>query len=199
MPGFDRERVLALAALASSEADQDPIDAAIRGGRQGSRSRARPNGSCASFPSIRRPRRRKPSPSIATATSFASSRARSRWSPSWRRCRPMRRRQVDDLAGAGTPRHRRCRRRAERAAPRRPHRAQRSAARGFGALIAALRDMGVRTIMVTGDSAVTAAAIAGKVGIAGAVCPPEQLSERAERRPIRRVRARRARSRNIGW
>jgi len=31
MPGFDRERVLALAALASSQADQDPIDAAIRG------------------------------------------------------------------------------------------------------------------------------------------------------------------------
>ncbi len=30
MPGFDRARVLALAALASSEADQDPIDAAIR-------------------------------------------------------------------------------------------------------------------------------------------------------------------------
>ncbi|HEY7689511.1 MAG TPA: HAD-IC family P-type ATPase [Dongiaceae bacterium] len=30
MPGFDRDRVLALAAMASSEADQDPIDAAIR-------------------------------------------------------------------------------------------------------------------------------------------------------------------------
>ena len=30
MPGLDRDRVLALAALASSEADQDPIDAAIR-------------------------------------------------------------------------------------------------------------------------------------------------------------------------
>jgi H+-transporting ATPase len=30
MPGFDRQRVLALAALASSEADQDPIDGAIR-------------------------------------------------------------------------------------------------------------------------------------------------------------------------
>ena len=28
-PGFDRARVLALAALASSEADQDPIDAAV--------------------------------------------------------------------------------------------------------------------------------------------------------------------------
>jgi|SRR5581483_7419648 len=30
MIGFDRERLLALAALSSSEADQDPIDAAIR-------------------------------------------------------------------------------------------------------------------------------------------------------------------------
>ena len=30
LPGFDKVRVLALAALASSEADQDPIDAAIR-------------------------------------------------------------------------------------------------------------------------------------------------------------------------
>jgi H+-transporting ATPase len=32
MPGFDRERVLVLAALASSEEDRDSIDAAIRGG-----------------------------------------------------------------------------------------------------------------------------------------------------------------------
>ena len=38
MPGFDRERVLALAALASSEADQDPIDAAIRAAAEASRS-----------------------------------------------------------------------------------------------------------------------------------------------------------------
>ena len=43
-------------------------------------------------------------------------------------------------------------------------------------LIETLRDMGVRTVMVTGDSAVTAAAIARKVGIAGAVCPPERLT-----------------------
>jgi H+-transporting ATPase len=43
--------------------------------------------------------------------------------------------------------------------------------------IATLRDMGVRTVMVTGDSAVTAAAIARKVGIAGAVCPPERVAD----------------------
>ena len=44
-------------------------------------------------------------------------------------------------------------------------------------LVAALRDMNVRTVMVTGDSAVTGAAIASKVGIDGAVCPTEELSE----------------------
>ena len=44
-------------------------------------------------------------------------------------------------------------------------------------LIAMLREMGVRTVMVTGDSPVTGAAIAHKVGIDGAVCPAERLSE----------------------
>ncbi|MGE3712636.1 MAG: HAD-IC family P-type ATPase [Hyphomicrobiaceae bacterium] len=44
-------------------------------------------------------------------------------------------------------------------------------------LIATLGDMSVRTVMVTGDSALTAATIARKVGITGAVCPPERLSE----------------------
>ena len=43
-------------------------------------------------------------------------------------------------------------------------------------LVAALRDMSVRTVMVTGDSAVTGAAIASKVGIDGAVCPTQELS-----------------------
>ena len=43
-------------------------------------------------------------------------------------------------------------------------------------LIAELREMGVRTVMVTGDSATTAAAIARKVGIEGDVCSPELLS-----------------------
>ncbi|HEY5128198.1 MAG TPA: HAD-IC family P-type ATPase [Bradyrhizobium sp.] len=44
-------------------------------------------------------------------------------------------------------------------------------------LIAALRDMNVRTIMVTGDSPVTGAAIAEQVGINGALCPAEKVSE----------------------
>ena len=86
------------------------------------------------------------------------------------------RRQVDDLAeqghrviavAAGPP---------DVAASGRTDRSQRSAARGLRrSSIATLRDMKVRTVMVTGDSAVTAAAIARKVGIAGAVCPPERF------------------------
>lgn len=44
-------------------------------------------------------------------------------------------------------------------------------------LIAALSDLHVRTVMVTGDSAVTAAAIARKVGIVGGVCPAERVAE----------------------
>jgi H+-transporting ATPase len=44
-------------------------------------------------------------------------------------------------------------------------------------LISELRELGVRTIMVTGDSPVTAAAIARKVGIPDRVCPAEQISD----------------------
>ncbi len=45
------------------------------------------------------------------------------------------------------------------------------------ALINELRKLGVRTVMVTGDSAITAATIARKVGIDGDVCSPEKLSD----------------------
>jgi hypothetical protein len=40
--------------------------------------------------------------------------------------------------------------------------------------VGALRELGVRTVMVTGDSPVTATAIATKVDIDGEVCPPDR-------------------------
>ncbi len=40
------------------------------------------------------------------------------------------------------------------------------------ALVTALRDLGVRTVMVTGDAAATAEIVAHAVGLDGAVCPP---------------------------
>jgi H+-transporting ATPase len=177
MPGFDRERVLALAALASSEAGQDPIDAAIRAAA------AKPAGGSVA----ERLARFVPfDPAAKTAEAVAIDRA-------GRQLRIVKgafeiigrmaqapadaRRRVDGLAEQG-------------------HRVIAVAAGAHDApqlaglialsdpprddsagLIATLRDMHVRTVMVTGDSAVTASAIARKVGIAGAVCPPERLSD----------------------
>ncbi|KAB2919060.1 MAG: HAD-IC family P-type ATPase [Hyphomicrobiaceae bacterium] len=178
MPGFDRERALALAVLASSEADQDPIDAAIRAA-------AATAGRAASERLIRF----VPfDPAAKTAEALATDRE-------GREIRVIKgafeviaklvrapadaRHRVDELAAQG---HRII---AVAAGPPQalhlvglialsdPPRED------SAGLIASLRDMNVRTVMVTGDSAVTAAAIAGKVGIAGAVCPPERLSEAA--------------------
>jgi H+-transporting ATPase len=42
--------------------------------------------------------------------------------------------------------------------------------------IAELREMGVRTVMVTGDAPATAAIVARAVGLTGAICPPGQIS-----------------------
>jgi len=176
MPGFDRERVLALAVLASSEADQDPIDAAIRA------SAVKPMTPGASERLVRF----VPfDPATKIAEAFVVERdgkelrivkgafeivSRLAEAPSDAR------RQVDDLAGRGNrviavalgpPSALRL---AGLIAISDPPRAD------SAGLIATLRDMGVRTVMVTGDSAVTAAAIAREVGIDGGVCPPEKLS-----------------------
>jgi H+-transporting ATPase len=48
------------------------------------------------------------------------------------------------------------------------------------ALISALRDLGVSTVMVTGDAPVTAAIVAHAIGLNGVVCPPGKLPESIE-------------------
>ena len=45
------------------------------------------------------------------------------------------------------------------------------------ALVSELRGLGVRTVMVTGDAAATAAIVAKAVGIDGAVCPPGPIPD----------------------
>jgi H+-transporting ATPase len=45
------------------------------------------------------------------------------------------------------------------------------------ALIAELSTLGVRTVMITGDAAATASVVAREVGLSGAVCPPGPLPE----------------------
>jgi H+-transporting ATPase len=50
------------------------------------------------------------------------------------------------------------------------------------ALIRELRDLGVRTVMVTGDAPTTAAIVARAVGLNGAVCPPGPIPAGAKPR-----------------
>ena len=169
--------VLALAALASSEADQDPIDVAIRAAA------ANVKGDRV----VERLVRFVPfDPATKTAEAFTIDRdgrelrvikgafeiiAKVAESPADTR------RRVDDLAEHG---HRII---AVAAGP--PHALQLVGLvalsdpprEDLAGLIATLRDMNVRTVMVTGDFRLTAAAIARKVGIAGTVCPPERISE----------------------
>lgn len=176
MPGFDRGRVLALAALASSDADQDPIDAAIR--------------AAAAKDAARAPERLQRfipfDPAVKTSEAFALDAEGHELriaKGAFERIGKLAiapadaRQSVDRLAAqgdriiavaAGAPDALRL---CGLIAVSDPPRAD------SAALIGALHDMKVRTVMVTGDSAVTAATIAGMIGITGAVCPADKLSE----------------------
>lgn len=179
MPGFDRERVLALAALASSEEDQDSIDAAIRGAAARSQDANTNERLLRSVPF---------DPATKSSEAFAVDRdglelhitkgafevvAKVAEVPTDAR------HLVDALAqqgnrilavAAGPPKLLRLAGLIALSDPPREDSAN---------FVAALRDMNVRTMMVTGDSAVTGAAIASKVGIDGGVCPAQELSEDA--------------------
>jgi H+-transporting ATPase len=176
MPRFNRDCVLELAALASSEADQDPIDAAIRAAASASGGAA--SGRLVRFIPF--------DPAARTSEAFAIDR-------DGREVRIVKgafeaicklaqvpeeaRHRLDAVAELG---HRviavaagsqQALRLAGLVALSDPPRED------SAGLIAALSDLHVRTVMVTGDSAVTAAAIARKVGIAGGVCPAERVAE----------------------
>jgi H+-transporting ATPase len=175
LPGFDRERVLAWAALASSESEQDPIDAAIRTAAANTAD---------GLPKERLARFVPFDPDTKTSEAFAVDRDGnemrivkgayeiiSKMADFSANARLL----VDGLAGQG---HRVIAVAAGKSSSLRligllaisdPPRED------SAKLIATLRDMGVRTMMVTGDSAVTAAAIARKIGIDSGVCPPEKL------------------------
>ena len=177
LPGFDRERVLALAALASSEADQDPIDTALRRAAATIPDRG---------PILRLLRFVPFDPATKMSEAFVRD-------PEGNELRvvkgafqavgtvvempPEARQIADDLArsghrvlavGAGLPKAMRLAGLIALSDPPREDSA---------GLVAALRDLGVRTVMVTGDSAVTAATIARKIGIDDTVCPPDRLDD----------------------
>ena len=175
MPGFDRARVLALAVLASAEGDQDPIDAAIR----------RAAGAASPGGAPERVTRFVP---FDPATRMSEALVTDREGGALRIVKGAfhviadvaqvpadARAQVDALAARG---HRvialalgasNALRLAGLIAISDPPRDD------SAALIASLQAMGVRTVMITGDSPATAAAIARRVGIVGDLCPTEQI------------------------
>ena len=175
LPGYDTAQVLALAALASSEGGQDPVDGAIRAAAGAAQSGASQPGA----PALRRfvpfdPATKMSAAIVADAGgatrrvvkgAFAAVSALTPPAPAAATAAAaLQAKGFRVLAVAEGP--------AEApllaglialSDPPRPDAA---------ALIAELHGLGVRTVMVTGDAPATAATVAHAVGLDGAVCPP---------------------------
>jgi H+-transporting ATPase len=176
MPGFDEAQVLGLAALASSDGGQDPVDEAIRASASHQPASQMPKlTTFVPFDPVKKT-------SEATATDEKGSAERiikgaftavvALTAPS-----PAAAAIADELEKQGF--------RVLAVASGVP-----ASARIVGlialsdpprtdsiSLISELRALGVRTVMVTGDAPVTAASVAHAVGLNGSVCPPGKLPE----------------------
>jgi H+-transporting ATPase len=179
MPGFDEAHVLALAALASSDGGQDPVDGAIR--------KASASKPVSDAPKLIKFAAFDPAKKMSEATAadqtgnqqrivkgaFAVVSGLARSSPEAEAAD----KELEDkgfrvLAVAAGPAS--AMKLAGLVALSDPPRAD------SAALVSELRGLGVRTVMVTGDAAATAAIVAKAVGIDGAVCPPGPIPETVE-------------------
>jgi len=176
MPGFDEAHVLGLAALASSEGGQDPVDAAIRMAASHKPASLLPNlATFVPFDPIKKT-------SEATAKDEKGSAVRiikgaftavvALTAPSSAAAAiadEMEKQGFRVLAVAeGTPDSMQVIGLIALSDPLRTDSIS---------LISELKTLGVRTVMVTGDAPVTAGIVAQAVGLAGAVCPPGKLPE----------------------
>jgi H+-transporting ATPase len=177
MPGFDESRVLALAALASSEGGQDPVDIAVHAA-------APKAGEVAGLPVLIRFVPFDPAVKMSEAIAaertgpavrivkgaFVVIAALARPSPEAVDAAAVLEAQGYRVLGvaAGAPEKMQLAGLIALSDPPRNDAA---------ACIAALRRMGVRTIMVTGDARDTAAVVARTVGLEGAVYPPGPIAD----------------------
>jgi H+-transporting ATPase len=176
MPGFDEAHVLALAALASSDGGQDPVDGAIRAAAASSPVADSPKlVSFAAFDPAKKM-------SEAAVTGLGGSEQRivkgafaaviGLVMPS-----PTAAAAAQALEGRGL--------RVLAVAAGAPGAMQLAGLIALSdppredsaALVTALRGLGVRTVMVTGDAPATAAIVAKAVGLDGEVCPPGAIPE----------------------
>jgi H+-transporting ATPase len=178
MPGFDEARVLALAALASSEGGQDPVDMAVRAA-------ASKAGNVASLPALIKfvPF----DPAIKMSEAVAAERGGGATirivKGAFAVIAALTQPSSEAAAVAVTLEARGYRVLGVAAGP--PERMQLAGLIALSdpprsdavACIAALRSMGVRTVMVTGDARDTAAVVARAVGLAGAIYPPGPIAD----------------------
>ncbi|MEP9398972.1 HAD-IC family P-type ATPase [Mesorhizobium sp. KR2-14] len=168
MPGFDEARVLALAALASSDGGQDPVDKAIRSAASAVSASAERVTEFVPFdPAIKMSQATVRNPAGETCRvvkgAFAAVRDIAEPSPTAVAASVKLEQQGHRvLAVAAGPAG--AMKLIGLIALSDPPRAD------SPALITELRDLGVRTVMVTGDAPATAATVAHKVGIHGEVC-----------------------------
>ena len=176
MPGFDEPHVLALAALASSEGGQDPVDEAIRSAALGKDAADMPK--LAAFTPF------DPATKMSEASAVDSSGATQRvvkgayavviglakTSPTAEAiAKDLERQGFRVLAvAAGAPQAMML---IGLIALSDPPRAD------SAALIKELHELGVRTVMVTGDAPATAAIVARSVGLEGAIFPPGPIPD----------------------
>jgi H+-transporting ATPase len=176
MPGFDEAHVLALAALASSDGGQDPVDAAIR--------TAAASKAVSDAPHLIKFAAFDPAKKISEASATDSTGSRQQIvkgacavviglaqpSPtSTVAANELEAKGFRVLAvAAGPPTAMKLAGLIALSDPPRPDSA---------ALVSELHGLGVRTVMVTGDAPATAAIVAHAVGLDGAICPPGPIPE----------------------
>ncbi len=174
MPGYDESRILGMAALASSEGGDDPVDAAIRLASSQKPTTNLPNRT-AFVPFD--PSRKTSEATVADSTGSKNRIIKGAFTAVVNLTPPA----SAASASAEELEKQGFRVLAVAAGPEDsvqliglialsdPPRADSTS------LIAELHTLGVRTVMVTGDAPATAAIVAGAVGLTGAVCPPGSI------------------------
>ena len=179
MPGFDESRVLGIAALASSDGGQDPVDAAVRLAASRAPAPGLPKpGKFTPFDSATKISEAACVDSAGVAVravkgAFAAVMALTQPSP-------------EASAEAGRLESKGFRVLAVAMGP--PQALKLGGIIGLSdpprddsaAFIAELGALGVRTVMVTGDAPATAAIVAHAVGIDGATCPPGPIPDKVK-------------------
>ena len=171
MPGFDEPGVLGLAALASSDGGQDPVDSAIRAGSLRAASPGLPR--LATFVPF------DPATKMSQATGVDSGGATVRIvKGAFAAVAGLSQPSPGAAAAAGALEARGFRVLAVATGPPEAMKLAGTISlsdpprQDSAALISELNALGIRTVMITGDAPATAEIVAREVGLTGAVCPP---------------------------